>query len=177
MQDTIPVCPTQLSQHLALGAVGAGRAWVAERVDGLAPNRAAVLAALEPLGGLGRGVAGGEGAIYFWAALPPGAACLHAVAWLCACLPAGARVWARLHVGGWVWACLHAGARAGSRRQGDPRVGCTLCGWRRRGGGHCGCGRMAAWLPCLWAINQGHHLAKWTLVAPLPAPPPLGPLN
>ena len=27
-----PICPPQLSQHLALGAVAAGRPWVAERV-------------------------------------------------------------------------------------------------------------------------------------------------
>ena len=43
-----------------------------ERVAALAPNREAVLAALEPLGTLGRGVAGGDGAIYLWARLPPG---------------------------------------------------------------------------------------------------------
>lgn len=33
-------------------------------------NRALVLDALSPLGTLGNGVAGGEGAIYFWAKLP-----------------------------------------------------------------------------------------------------------
>ena len=35
-------------------------------------NRAALLDALTPLGSLGAGVAGGEGAIYLWARLPPG---------------------------------------------------------------------------------------------------------
>ena len=39
VQDTIPICPPQLSQHLALGAVAAGRPWVAERVAAIAGNR------------------------------------------------------------------------------------------------------------------------------------------
>jgi len=41
VQDTIPICPPQLSQHLALGAVAAGRPWVAERVAAIAGNRRA----------------------------------------------------------------------------------------------------------------------------------------
>jgi katanin p60 ATPase-containing subunit A1 len=71
-QDTIPICAAQLSQHVALGALEAGPAWVAARVAGLAANRAALIDALSPLGALGSGVAGGEGAIYLWATLPPG---------------------------------------------------------------------------------------------------------
>ena len=39
VQDTVPICPTQLSQHVALAALEAGPAWVAEQVDGLAGNR------------------------------------------------------------------------------------------------------------------------------------------
>ena len=42
VQDTIPICPPQLSQHLALGAVSAGRPWVAERVAAIAGNRHAI---------------------------------------------------------------------------------------------------------------------------------------
>jgi aspartate/methionine/tyrosine aminotransferase len=40
------------------------------QIAALGPNRAAILDALAPLGRLGNGVAGGEGAIYFWARLP-----------------------------------------------------------------------------------------------------------
>lgn len=70
VQDTIPICPTQISQHVALGALEAGHVWVSERVKELERNRIAILQALEPLGGIGNGVAGGEGAIYLWARLP-----------------------------------------------------------------------------------------------------------
>ena len=69
VQDTIPVCATQLSQHVALGALEAGPAWVAERVASLGVNRTALMRALSPLGS---GVSAGEGAIYLWARLPPG---------------------------------------------------------------------------------------------------------
>lgn len=37
-----------------------------------ATRREAIIDALSPLGELGQGVGGGEGAIYFWARLPPG---------------------------------------------------------------------------------------------------------
>ena len=70
VQDTVAICATQISQHVALGALEAGRAWVQHRVAGLGPSRAALLDALSPLGALGQGVAGGEGAIYLWARLP-----------------------------------------------------------------------------------------------------------
>ena len=72
MQDTIPICPAQLSQHVALAALQQGRSWVDARVAGLLGNRAAISAALEPLRSAGLPIAGGEGAIYFWARLPPG---------------------------------------------------------------------------------------------------------
>lgn len=71
-QDTIPICPPQVSQAVALGAVRAGRGWVEGMVRGLGANRRAVLDALSPLGAPGDGVYGGEGAIYLWARLPPG---------------------------------------------------------------------------------------------------------
>jgi aspartate/methionine/tyrosine aminotransferase len=81
-QDTVPVCAAQLSQRVALtaltaggegegGGAAGGEAWVAARVAGLAPNRAAARAALAPLGA---GVSGGEGAIYYFARLPEGCA-------------------------------------------------------------------------------------------------------
>ena len=61
VQDTVPICPTQLSQVVALGAVHAGRAWVQERVEGLTEQKAAVMRALQPLGKWGEGVLGGRG--------------------------------------------------------------------------------------------------------------------
>ncbi|KAL4428806.1 hypothetical protein ABPG77_005244 [Micractinium sp. CCAP 211/92] len=70
VQDTIPVCGTQLSQYVALGAVEAGRDWVAQQVAGLEGNRQAIIDALSPLGP--GSVLGGEGAIYFFARLPEG---------------------------------------------------------------------------------------------------------
>ncbi|EFN55891.1 hypothetical protein CHLNCDRAFT_94487 [Chlorella variabilis] len=70
VQDTIPVCPTQISQYVALGAVEAGRQWVEEQVGGLAGNRAALIDALSPLGT--SNIVGGEGAIYLFAKLPDG---------------------------------------------------------------------------------------------------------
>ncbi|KAF8066353.1 ISS1 [Scenedesmus sp. PABB004] len=85
VQDTIPICASQLSQHLALAALsGESRAYVAAQVAGLEGNRCAVADALVPLGRRGAGVAGGEGAIYYWAALPErfAAADEAAVAWL-----------------------------------------------------------------------------------------------
>eukprot|EP00192_Tetraselmis_astigmatica_P012572 CAMPEP_0117669738 /NCGR_PEP_ID=MMETSP0804-20121206/12314_1 /TAXON_ID=1074897 /ORGANISM="Tetraselmis astigmatica, Strain CCMP880" /LENGTH=405 /DNA_ID=CAMNT_0005477859 /DNA_START=200 /DNA_END=1417 /DNA_ORIENTATION=- len=72
IQDTIPICPTQASMVMALGAVKAGRGWVEEHVRSLEPNRKAIIDALSPLGTVGNGVAGGEGAIYIWAKLPEG---------------------------------------------------------------------------------------------------------
>lgn len=72
VQDTCPICPTQISQIVALGALEAGSAWVTDKIGGLADNRAAILDALSPLGSLGAGLAGGEGAIYLWVKLPEG---------------------------------------------------------------------------------------------------------
>ena len=68
VQDTIPICPPQLSQYVAIGALKSGREWVEEKVHGLEGNRQALLDALSPLGR--ENIAGGEGAIYLWAKLP-----------------------------------------------------------------------------------------------------------
>ncbi|KIZ00843.1 hypothetical protein MNEG_7123 [Monoraphidium neglectum] len=81
VQDTIPICPPTLSQHVALAALQLGGSYVAANVAALATNRAALLDALSPLNAAADGdggtaappaVAGGEGAIYFWARLPRG---------------------------------------------------------------------------------------------------------
>ena len=39
VQDTIPICPPQLSQHVALAALQAGRRWVQQQVASVLPNR------------------------------------------------------------------------------------------------------------------------------------------
>lgn len=83
VQDTIPICPTQISMHVALQAVREGRPWVERQLTTLMGNRDVLLDALTPLGRPGRGVAKSEGAIYLWARLPQG--CLDdeaVVAWL-----------------------------------------------------------------------------------------------
>ena len=69
VQDTIAICPTQVSQHVAVGASQAGRAWVTDKVAGLAEQKALVLDALKPLGD--GAVQGGSGAIYLFCRLPP----------------------------------------------------------------------------------------------------------
>ena len=61
VQDTIPICPTRISQQAALGALEAGRAWVDERTAPLAANLSALRGALAPL----PAVHGGEGAFFF----------------------------------------------------------------------------------------------------------------
>jgi katanin p60 ATPase-containing subunit A1 len=69
VQDTIPICPCQISQHAAIGALTAGHSWVQEHVTNLGPNLLAVREALSPLGE--GAVTGGEGAIYLMCRLPP----------------------------------------------------------------------------------------------------------
>ena len=39
VQDTIPICPPQLSQYVALGALQAGRPWVAAQLESIMGNR------------------------------------------------------------------------------------------------------------------------------------------
>ena len=60
VQDTIPICPSRISQTAALGALDAGREWVREKVATLDTGREAILKALEPL----EKVMGGSGAMY-----------------------------------------------------------------------------------------------------------------
>ncbi|GBF95700.1 aspartate aminotransferase [Raphidocelis subcapitata] len=84
VQDTIPICPPTLSQHVALAALTGGGDWVRSNIAALAPNRAAIADALSPLAAAAEAeaaaggrpaagaVAGGEGAIYFWGRLPAG---------------------------------------------------------------------------------------------------------
>jgi aspartate/methionine/tyrosine aminotransferase len=70
-QDTIVICPSTLSQRLALAALAPGRRWVSERVGGLAEQKKLVLEALHvtlPAGA----VQGGSGAIYLFCRLPDG---------------------------------------------------------------------------------------------------------
>jgi len=83
VQDTVPICPTQVSMHVALQAVQEGRPWVRQQLTSLLGNREALLGALSPLGSPGNGVARSEGAIYLWARLPEGCSDDEAVvAWL-----------------------------------------------------------------------------------------------
>jgi len=87
IQDTIPICPPQLSQRVALAALkgeGAGTPWVAARVASLRGNREVVKKALKPLDALaaaeeaeieGKAASKGalesaSGAIYLWSRLP-----------------------------------------------------------------------------------------------------------
>ena len=69
-QDTIVICPTVLSQRVAMGALGAGRSWVGDRVAGLDESRALVRKAVQT--GLGEDalVGDADGAIYMMAKLP-----------------------------------------------------------------------------------------------------------
>jgi katanin p60 ATPase-containing subunit A1 len=68
-QDTIVICPSILSQRLALAAMAPGRRWVHERVSGLAEQKALVLEALTTALPAGS-IQGGSGAIYLFCKLP-----------------------------------------------------------------------------------------------------------
>lgn len=68
VQDTIPICPSRISQVAALGALDAGPEWVRRHVQTLAPSRAAVECALRESGAVAR-VLGGSGALYLMAQL------------------------------------------------------------------------------------------------------------
>jgi katanin p60 ATPase-containing subunit A1 len=70
IQDTIAICPGQLSQHLAHAALQQGGRYVRDAIAALGPNRQLVADALSPLGSHGRDWVGGDGAIYFFAKLP-----------------------------------------------------------------------------------------------------------
>jgi len=68
VQDTIPICPSRISQTAALGALDAGRDWVRDKVATLDVGREAILKALEPL----EKVMGGTGAMYVMGKLKDG---------------------------------------------------------------------------------------------------------
>lgn len=70
VQDTVAVCASQLSQHIALAALQQGDSYLQEQLAGLETNQAFIEDALSPLGSAGHGWVGGEGAIYYWAKLP-----------------------------------------------------------------------------------------------------------
>lgn len=70
IQDTVAICPGQLSQHLALAALQQGSSYVQESIAALAHNRQLIADALSPLGSHGEGWVGGDGAIYYFAKLP-----------------------------------------------------------------------------------------------------------
>lgn len=75
VQDSIPICAAQLSQHIALRALADGGEYVKSNIASLAANRAMVLDAMAPLGRLGDGIAGAAtmlGLQRLWVA---GAAC------------------------------------------------------------------------------------------------------
>lgn len=66
IQDTIVICPPAISQMAAIGALSAGRNWVADHVRALAQTRAKVSAALATLArdGLAE-IPPAKGALYF----------------------------------------------------------------------------------------------------------------
>lgn len=83
-QDTIVICPSTLSQRLALAALEPGRAWVQDHVASLAEQKALVLGALHAVLPPDS-VRGGSGAIYLFCKLPDGVTDdLAAVRWLTA---------------------------------------------------------------------------------------------
>ncbi len=69
IQDTIPICPTILSQHVAMGALKSGREWVDTKLSAVVENQRAIRGALTDVLGEDN-VKGGQGAIYLFAKLP-----------------------------------------------------------------------------------------------------------
>ena len=87
VQDSIAICSSQLGQHLAHACLTVGSDWVRQHVRSIEGNvsvrphahtrvtlghRQAVLEALTPLGKMGDGIYGGDGALYIWVRLPDG---------------------------------------------------------------------------------------------------------
>lgn len=68
VQDTIPICPSTISQKLAVSAIAEGEGWIQSKVTSLHENKAAVIDALAPLGS--DNVYGGDGSIYLFCKLP-----------------------------------------------------------------------------------------------------------
>ena len=88
VQDSIAICSSQVGQHLAHACLAVGSEWVTQHVRSIERNayarsshtntrvtlghRQAVLEALTPLGTMGDGIYGGDGAFYIWVRLPDG---------------------------------------------------------------------------------------------------------
>jgi katanin p60 ATPase-containing subunit A1 len=71
-QDTIPICPTIVSQHVALGALqDAGKSWVQSKLEDVVRNQQLIREVLVEAVGESN-VWGGQGAIYLFVRLPPG---------------------------------------------------------------------------------------------------------
>ncbi len=69
LQDTIPICPPILSQHVALASAAMGRAWVQQQLSEVVENKEQLRTMLiEVLGEAN--VYGGQGAIYLMVRLP-----------------------------------------------------------------------------------------------------------
>ncbi|KAH9262973.1 hypothetical protein BASA82_000009 [Batrachochytrium salamandrivorans] len=68
VQDTVVICPTQVSQHAALGALEADEDWLQSRVASLPENLQAVRQALVDSRAVTK-VCGGEGSIFVFAKL------------------------------------------------------------------------------------------------------------
>ena len=68
VQDTIPICPSTISQKLAVSAIAQGEGWIQSKVTSLHENKSAVIDALSPLGS--GNVYGGDGSIYLFCKLP-----------------------------------------------------------------------------------------------------------
>ena len=68
VQDTIPICPSRVSQHAALGSMQAGKEWVRDKIESLETGREAILDAMSSLDQ----VMGGSGAMYVMGKLPSG---------------------------------------------------------------------------------------------------------
>eukprot|EP00622_Pseudochattonella_farcimen_P005017 FR740545.1.p1 GENE.FR740545.1~~FR740545.1.p1 ORF type:complete len:171 (+),score=16.30 FR740545.1:25-513(+) len=69
VQDTIPICPSTMSQKVALGALAAGKDWLHGKVASLQRNHDLVRAAIvDALGS--NAVRGGSGALYLMVKLP-----------------------------------------------------------------------------------------------------------
>jgi aspartate/methionine/tyrosine aminotransferase len=72
LQDTIPICPPILSQHVALASAAMGRAWVQQQLGDVQENKTQLRSMLTQVLGEAN-VYGGEGAIYLMARLPSAA--------------------------------------------------------------------------------------------------------
>jgi aspartate/methionine/tyrosine aminotransferase len=68
VQDTVPICATQVSQCMSLGALQAGSSWVAKNVAQLEKNRSEILNAISCVGE--ENIASSDGAIYVFCKLP-----------------------------------------------------------------------------------------------------------